>query len=45
MKEVHLYQRLLLSTDWQKKLQLPFYWLSLAEENRRISITTTGSPA
>lgn len=24
MKEVHLYQRLLLSTDWQKKLQLPF---------------------
>lgn len=32
MKEVHFYQRLLLSTDWQKKLQLPFYWLSLAKK-------------
>jgi len=35
MKEVHLYQRLSLSTDWQNILQLPFYWISLAKENSK----------
>lgn len=45
MKEVHLYQRLFLNTDWQKKLQLPFYGLSLEKENRRVSTTRMYSTA